>query len=255
MSMQLTLFGGLVIVLVLFALARAFKLPAEVSGILSAGLPLLAYLIYLFSDWPGLDVVSIHIAVFVSAAFVLVVFSRHRSGQRRMHWVPKLLIAFFAVLAVMNAGFLYVATKGLPGGLAGLFLPSARNETIHTGFSGTTRHGLEAAKAIGSDLSRQYHNEELGWTVRVEGLRQPSRGENLVFIHAESAGGQPLNGFKGEMRLNRPGAAAEVAHLSATGQGQYEASLNFSGAGLWLLELRMEQEGQIFRQSWEIELP
>jgi len=252
--MELTLFGGLFTVLVLFALARVFRLPAEVSGLLAAGLPLFAYILYLFRDWQSLDVVAIHVAVFVSAAFILVVFSRYRAGQKRMHWVPKALIAFFAMLAVMNAGFLYVATKGLPGGLSGLIMPLGEDETIHTGFSGTTRHGQDAAKTISADLSRQFQNDELGWSVRVEGLRQPHLGDNLVIIHAESANGQPLTGLQGEIRLGRPGASLEVIQLAATGQGQYEARLIFTGPGLWLLELRLDREGKSHRQSWEISL-
>jgi hypothetical protein len=252
--MQLTLFGGLLAVLMLFALARAFRLSAEVSGLLSAGLPLLAYFLYLFRYWTGLDVVAIHIAVFVSAAFLLIVFSRYRAGQNRLHWVPKALIAFFALLAVMNAGFLYVATKGLPGGLAGLIMPLGEDETIHTGFSGTTRHGQEAAKAISADLSRQFNNDELGWSIRVEGLRQPGLGDHLVLVHAEDANGQALTSLQGEMRLGRPGATQEVIPLVSTGQGQYEGRLTFAGPGLWLLELRLDHEGKSHRQSWEISL-
>lgn len=254
--MQSTLFGGLIAVLLLFAVARSFRLPAEISGLLSAGLPLLAYILFLFGHWPGLDVVAIHIAVFVSAAFVLVVFSRHRAGQKRMHWAPKALIAFFAMLAAMNAGFLYVATKGLPGGLAGLFLPGGKTETIHTGFAGTTRHGQEAAKSIGADLSQQHRNVVLGWNVRVEGLRQPNQGENAVFVHVENDRGQALSGLRGEMKLGRPGAATMESHpLLPSGQGQYETRLNFNGPGLWLLELRLEQEDKRYKQAWEIAVP
>ena len=256
LNMGLTLFGGLIVVILLFALARVFRLPAEMAGLLAAGVPLLAYLVYLFGQpWPGLDVVAIHIALFISAAFVLAVFSRYRARQKRMHWVPKVLIAFFAVLAVMNAGFLYVATKGLPAGLAGLVLPAGKNETIHTGFAGTTRHGQEAAKAIGADLSREHRNARLGWNVRVEGLRQPAVGENAVFVTVEDGRGLPLSGLQAEMRLARPGGASTIYPLSPTGQGQYESRLNFDGPGLWVLELHIAQGETPYRQNWEITLP
>lgn len=253
--MGLTLFGGLVAVVGLFALARAFRLAPEMAGLLAGGLPLLAYVVSLFSRWPGLDVLAIHIAVFISAAFVLVVFSRYRRGQARLHWVPKALIGFFVVLAVMNAGFLYVATHGLPAGLAGLLLPGGDAASLHTGFAGTTRHGQDAAKAIGADLSRAYRNQRLGWQVRVEGLRQLAVGEQAVFVHVEDENGWPVSGLQGDMRLSRPGGEIAIHALAATGQGRYETRLNFSGAGLWLLELRLARDGKTYRQDWEVRVP
>jgi hypothetical protein len=255
MSMGLTLFGGLAAVVALFGLARVFRLPAEIAGLLAGGLPLLAYVISLFGRWPGLDVLAIHIAVFVSATFVLVVFSRYRRGQSRLHWVPRALIAFFVLLAVMNAGFLYVATHGLPAGLAGLILPGGEKAPVHTGFAGTTRHGQDAAKAIGADLSREHRNRLLGWHVRVEGLRAPRRGEQAVFVHVEDERGSAVSGAHGEMRLARPGGAGHSVRLTPTGAGSYEARLDFAGSGLWLLELRLGQGGKVYRQAWEVSVP
>lgn len=251
MTTGFTLFGGLAVVLVLFAVARAMRMPTELAGLVAAAVPLIAYLGLLFGRWPGLDVVSIHIAVFIMAAFVLVVLSRHRAKQPRMHWVPKALIAFFAVLIVMNAAFLYVSTKGLPPALANLLLPGDESRAIYTGFSGTTRHGEDAAKAISSNLSRKHQNEQLGWQVRVEGLRMPSVGTNAVTVFVDDREGRPLGGLEGEWGLSRPGTRAEVVLLKAATMGQYEARLNFTSSGLWLAELRIGA----YRQSWEILVP
>jgi hypothetical protein len=251
MTTELTLFGGLAAVILLFVAARALRMPTELAGLVAAVVPLFAYIATLFGSWPGLDVVAIHIAVFISAAFVLVVFSRHRARQARLHWVPKALIAFFLVLIVLNAGFLYVSTQGLPQGLAHLLLPGSKNTTLHTGFSGTTRHGEEAAKAIGADLSRQHQNAELGWRVRVEGLRMPSVGQNAVIVFAEDSEGRPLSGLAGEFHLARPGAKGVSVPLVAAADGQYEGRLDLPARGLWLLELELSG----YRQSWEIEVP
>jgi hypothetical protein len=238
-------------VLILFAAARALRMPAELAGLVAVAVPLFAYIATLFGNWPGLDVVAIHIAVFIIAAFVAVVLSRHRSKQTRMHWVPKALIAFFLVLVVLNAGFLYVSTQGLPPGLSRLLLPGVGNKILHTGFSGTTRHGEEAAKAISSDLSKQYRNEQLGWRVRVEGLRMPTVGSNSVIVFAEDGEGKTLPGLTGAFVLARPGAKGETIPLAPVSDGQYEARVDFSGPGLWLLELQLGK----YRQSWEIQVP
>lgn len=251
METGITLFGGLAAVLLLYGVARTLRMPSELAGLVAAGIPLFAYIATLFGAWPGLDVVAIHIAVFIIAAFVLVVFSRYRAKQSRMHWVPRALIAFFMVLVVMNAGFLYVSTKGLPPTLANLLLPGSDNKTLHTGFAGTTRHGEEAAKAISADLSRQHRNEELGWRVRVEGLRMPTVGQNAVMVFADDRNGRPLTNLAGEWRVGRPGAELASVPLKATVDGQYEARLDFTGAGLWLVELRLDA----YRQAWEIRVP
>ncbi|MEW6133889.1 MAG: FixH family protein [Pseudomonadota bacterium] len=251
METGLTLFGGLAAVMLLYAGARALRMPAELAGLVAAGIPLFAYIATLFGAWPGLDVVAIHVAVFIIAAFVLAVFSRLRARQARMHWAPKALIAFFLVLIVMNAGFLYVSTKGLPPALAGLLLPGGGNRALHTGFAGTTRHGEEAARAVGADLSRRHRNEALGWQVRVEGLRMPSVGQNAVTVFADDGNGRPLANLAGEWRIGRPGAEQIAVPLKATVAGQYEARLDFSAAGLWLVELQLDA----YRQTWEIRVP
>ncbi len=250
MTTELTLFGGLAAVLMLFAVLRTLRVPAELAGLVAAVLPLFAYTATLFGDWPGMDVVSIHIAVFIIAAFVLVVFSRHRAKQTRMHWVPKALIAFFLVLIVLNASFLYISTQGLPPSLARVLLPGSGKETLHTGFSGTTRHGEEAAKGIGADLSKEYRNEQLGWQVRVEGLRMPTVGRNTVTIFVEDREGKPLTGLSGSIEVARPGSKGETRALKA-GPGQYEASLEFPASGLWLVRLELDK----YQQSWEVQVP
>jgi hypothetical protein len=251
MTIELTLFGGLAAVVLLFVVARSLRMPAELAGLTAAAVPLFAYIATLFGNWPGLDVIAIHIAVFISAAFVMVVLSRYRARQGRMHWVPKALIAFFLVIIVLNAGFLYVSTQGLPLALTHMFLPGSDGKIVHTGFTGTTRHGEEAAKPIGSDLSMQHQNEQLGWRVRVEGLNMPSVGQNAVIVFADDSEGRPVSGLAGEWRVARPGTKGTSTPLKSGTVGQYESRLEFNGPGLWLVELQLSD----YRQSWEIQVP
>ncbi len=255
MSTGLTLFGGLVAVVVLFLLARARRLPVDLSTLLAAGIPLLGYFVYLFNRWPGLDVVAMHIALFISAAMVLGVYEKYRARQARMHWVPKAFILFFVMLALMNAGFLYLATKGLPSELAALILPTREGETVHTGFSGATRHGQDAAKAVSAELSRAHQNHSLGWSVQIQGLKNPEMGENRITLQVQDAKGRPLSGLDGEFRLSRPGSQSKRIPLKQLADGEYEAALLLNGGGIWLVELSLTQEESAYRQTWELKLP
>ena len=68
MSTFVTLFGGLAAVLLLYALGGAVRgLPPVLRAVLAALIPLTGYFVLMIGRWPGLDVVAIHISVFLAA--------------------------------------------------------------------------------------------------------------------------------------------------------------------------------------------
>ncbi len=105
MNTMTTLFGGLAAVLVLYAIGGLFRtLPPMLRALLAGVIPLITYFVVIMGRWPGLDVVAIHISVFLAAALVLFAMSQfRRRGAERMHWAPKLLISFFVGLVFLNA--------------------------------------------------------------------------------------------------------------------------------------------------------
>ncbi|MDP2056705.1 MAG: hypothetical protein Q8K35_02970, partial [Thiobacillus sp.] len=120
MNTMITLFGGLAAVLVLYVMGGAIRsLPPILRAVLAGLIPLLAYFVLIVGRWPGLDVVAMHISVFLAAGLVLFAVTQFRQySVGRMHWAPKLLTAFFLGLVVVNGSLLYIATKGLPDPLA-----------------------------------------------------------------------------------------------------------------------------------------
>ena len=113
-----TLFGGLLAVALIFFIARRLALSTYWSGILGAVLTFLAYLAYSAGQWPGIDVLAIHLVVFTATAAMLGIFSSLRQAKSKMHWAPKLIIAFFMLLVLINAALLSIATHGLPDSLS-----------------------------------------------------------------------------------------------------------------------------------------
>jgi nitrogen fixation protein FixH len=255
-----TLFGGLAAVLVLYAAGgRVRGLSPVLRAMLAAGIPLLAYFVSIVGRWPGLDVAAIHISVFSAAGLVLYMTSQYRQrSPGRMHWAPKLLIAFFAGLAVINASLLYISTQGLPQALAQRWLGGAGTGRIYSGFSGVVEHGQDAAKAVSSTLSQRHSESQLGWQVRVRGLAQADAMQRLVQVQVIDRTGLPVTGLAAELWLSHPGAAEaeQKQALTATTAGEHAGLLTLPASGRWLVELRLNQGGQTrYRETLELVQP
>jgi len=247
MNTMITLFGGLGAVLALYAIGGLFRgLPPLLRALLAGVIPLLAYFILIMGHWPGLDVVAIHISVFLVAALVLFAMTQfRRRGAGRMHWAPKLLTGFFIGLVFINATLLYISTKGLPGPIARWWLGSDGGP-VYSGFSGVVPHGQSAAKAVSSELSEAHRESLLGWQVEVSGL-DGTGNTRPVQVRVKDRTGLPVDRVSVELRLQRPGTAAPALTLAlkATGAGVYTGPLNLPAPGRWLVELRLMQDGEL----------
>jgi nitrogen fixation protein FixH len=253
-----SLLGGLAAVFVLYAMGGAIRgLPPILRALLAGLIPLLVYFMLIIGRWPGLDVVAMHISVFLAAGLVLFAvtqFRRHSVG--RMHWAPKLLIAFFLGLVVVNGSLLYIATKGLPDPIARWWLGSD-GRAVYSGFSGVVTHGQAAAKAVSSELSQAQRESELGWQVDVAGLdgTEPVRS---VQVRVKDRSGLPIDRLEAELRLQRPGAveAALTVPLAALDAGTYGGVLRLPASGRWLVELRLLRDRELqYRLSQELVAP
>lgn len=260
MTTLTTLFGGLAAVFVLFALGGFVRrLPLVLRAVLAGLIPLLAYFGLTVGRWPGLDVVAIHISVFLAAALVLFALTQfRRRGAGRMHWVPKLLTAFFVGLVVINATLLYIATKGLPEPLARWWLGSKGDgKPVYSGFSGVVPHDRGAAKGVSSELSELHRESQLGWEVAVSGLDGEGR-TRPVKVRVKDRTGLAVERLDAELRLLRPGATVPTATLPLVSAepGVYIAALVLPAGGRWLVEFGLVQNGEArFRSTQEITVP
>ena len=246
MNTMTTLFGGLLAVLVLYAIGgRIRNLPPILRAVLAGLIPLLAYFLLIVGRWPGLDVVAMHISVFLAAGLVLHAVTQFRRRSGGMHWVPKLLIAFFLGLVVVNGSLLYIATKGLPEPLGRWWLGSDGG-AVYSGFSGVVEHGQSAAKAVSSELSQAHRESELGWQVEVVGIDGDS-SERVVEVRVRDRTGLPVDRIEAELRLLRPGAAQPTLtrSLNALDAGVYGGVLGLPASGRWLIEVRLLQDGKL----------
>lgn len=156
MNLLTTLFGGALLIVALYFVFGALRLPNFWRAVGSGGAVLLVYLIFAARLWPGLDVVAMHIAVFIVTAAILSLLHRRRAEQaQKLHWAPKVLIGFFLVLFVIDGAFIYIASHGLPEFIALRVMPNADKGGARTAFPGVTPHGKDAGKAVNAHLKEQ----------------------------------------------------------------------------------------------------
>lgn len=247
MNTMTTLFGGLAAVVVLYIIGGAIRsLPPILRAVLAGLIPLLAYFLLTVGRWPGLDVVAMHISVFLAAALVLFAVTQlRRRSVGRMHWAPKLLTAFFLGLVVINGALLYISSNGLPEPLARWWLGS-KGTAVYSGFSGVVAHDQGAAKAVSSELSQAQRESELGWQVELSGLDSDSPAR-AIEVRVKDRSGLPVDRIEAELRLLRPGAAqaALTLPLAALDAGVYGGVLRLPAGGRWLVELRLHRDGDV----------
>ena len=240
LSMTETLFGGLVAAAILFFVVRKAGLSNYWAGILSGILPFIAYIAYSTQHWPGGDVLTIHFAVYLANAGLLIVFGGMQKKKESMHWAPKLIITFFVGLVVLMAVLLSISSRGLPDGLARLILPNPSNGQVHTGFPGVIPHDRNKLyESHVQDIEQQKH---LGWNVDVQGLDalKNNLASNVV-IKLLDKQNQPIIAATVTIELWRLANSADdqTIQFSETKPGEYHATLRFSDEGLWLSDIEI----------------
>jgi hypothetical protein len=248
MNLLITIFGGMLLTVLLYGGARAMKLSNFWAAVLASGLPSFAYMAYAVAVWPGLDVVTLHVIAFPTVAVLLFqLYGDKASLQQGVHWAPKLMIGFFVIITVIFGGFVYIAGQGLPPSLASLILPGVKNKNIHTGFAGVVAHGEDAAKEIGHRLSMENKLARLGWRLDVTGLDglRPDR-QGAVEVLVTGRDGQGVEKVVVNLLLSRPGqASGQSLDLADQGGGRYLVSTRLPASGAWLATVHLESEGKI----------
>ncbi len=242
--MLISLFGGAVVIILLFYGLRALRVPNYWCAVVSAALPLAGYSLYAALSQPAIDIAAMHITVYLSTAFALgLINSQARVGGSKLHWGPKLFIGFFVVLFILLGAFAYIATNGLPDAIARRIMPGGREGGAHTAFAGVVPHGEDAAKGISQHLKQQQKQHELGWNVDVQGLNALALNTvTPVEVRLRDAAGLPIADAQLRLVLTRPAQrdADIIADFSSIAPGLYRAELRLDAPGQWhsLLQIK-----------------
>ena len=255
-----TLFGGAFLIIALYYVLRAFGVSNYWRGVISGVVSVTAYLALSIVQWPGGDVVSMHMAVFLATATVLTLLGGRKPGEtKRLHWGPKAIIAFFLVLFVIDGALLMISGQGVPPAVAKWLLPPAKKSSTppHTAFSGVVSHGEEAAKTISQFMKNAEKQHKLGWEVTIAGLDQLKQGDSFtVSVTALDANAQPLQGASVRMAVARPGLTQpeQLADLLETDPGVYRGQMTITLPGMWVAALQLQRDSDRFELQQHIEV-
>lgn len=247
MNLFVSIFGGMLLTLILFGVARSFKLSSFWAAVIAASLPSFAYMAYATVNWSGLDVLTMHVVAYPTVALLLFMIGGNKDApKQKIHWAPKLMIAFFVLLTLILGGFVYIAGHGVPTSVAQWLLPDAKGKIVHTGFAGVVAHGGEASKSIAHHRNMESKLARLGWHVEVVGLAalEADRvGEVRMLLRDRDGGMVPDVAVK--LGLGRPGQPIQVSHaLAPASDGSYRTQVELPAAGEWLARLTLEHAGE-----------
>lgn len=246
MNLLITVFGGMLLTALLYAVGRLFRLTNFWAAVTAAGLPSVAYLFYAFAQWPGLDVVTMHVVAYPTVSLLFYLLYERKPGKDLdLHWAPKLLIGFFVTLTMLLGCFVYVAVNGLPMALTQRLLPNARGKIVHTGFSGIVEHGEEAANGIAQHREIGLRLAKLGWSVEVSGLDALNNGRSEEVKVLLSKAGAGVGGQRLSFALSRPGQRAQSGQdMREVGPGDYRSSVLLpASGGTWVALITIEAKG------------
>jgi len=247
MNLFVSIFGGMLLTLILFGLVKSIKLSNFWAAVIAAALPSFAYMAYAAVNWSGLDVLTMHVVAFPTVALLLYLIGGNKDApNQKIHWAPKLMIAFFVILTIILGGFVYIAGHGVPTSVAQWLLPNTQGKIVHTGFAGVVAHGGEASKSIAHHRNMESKLSRLGWHVEVVGLatlKENRPGEVRVLLTDKD--GESVPAVLVNLGLGRPGQPAQATFtLAQASDGSYRAQVELPAPGEWLAQLSLEHAGE-----------
>lgn len=249
--MTVTLFGGIIAVLVLHFSLGKMGVSNYWRGVISGAVPSFVLLGYSLFHAMTLDVLSIHLALFLATATVLtlVLGARKKSDSSGIHWTIKIMIVFFLIIFIVNGAFVSISTNGVPPKVAAMFLPNAKKNVVYTGFTGVTRHGEEAASAESQALKAQDEMRKLGWKIEIDGVNDLSilpAAHNTVRVLILDPQGVPVNGAKVGVEFLRSDTQqpTPIQYLTQQSDGEYAGNLHIEDGGNWVLRTDIVIEGK-----------
>ncbi len=243
-QLLLDIAGGVFAEVVLFVLLRRWaRQQAKGAAAIVAMAVALVYLPWAALHWPGGDVFAIHLAIYLTAAYILGVIGGRQGGV--WHWAPMLIIAFFGVVIATNVVFLGVAERGITGIFNELLPAPQGGRVADSRFPGTVAYDFQEKEHLYNAYLDQVEEQRArGWQVKKGWRERPVVGEPAEFlVKVSDADGRALDDVEvsGEFLRTSNSADDFDFRMVARGGGFYSLETRMPLPGLWRLLLFVRQ--------------
>ncbi|VAW99807.1 hypothetical protein MNBD_GAMMA21-2347 [hydrothermal vent metagenome] len=170
MNLLISIPVGIAIIIIGYALALRMS---NINRYVLAGVfAIMVVAIYSFISavsWPGADVYAMHLAIYLVTLYAITIISSQKSQSKKMHWGPKAIFVFFAVVLIVNSFFVYFAQTGMSTDFAKWVLPEPRSKaSVQSVFPGVVSHNFrEKGNQFNAYQLERSGQESLGWKVKL----------------------------------------------------------------------------------------
>lgn len=224
---------------------RAGRPIAVILGVLS----LAAYAPYAITHWPGSDVVTAVVAIYVMAAFILGFIYPAKSAEgsgKSFHWGPASIFIFLSVVVLLDSIFVTLASSGLSQRAAHDLLPKPDEGTIVTSFfPGTVARDYQKQEQLFNQYDDALDEQvQLGWKVHKGWVDEPVVNLPALFkVSVLDDKGQAVTGAKVTVHLMRPADKRRdfSVELPAVAGGDYQLPITMTEPGLWQVLIHIQK--------------
>lgn len=245
-DLVLTLAVGVFSELLLFgALYKFTRLRGKQVALIVFVVMLTFFIPFTVLTWEGIDVMAIHLALYMITPYGLGIITstweaNAASGERHgfFHWAPVTIIAFFGVIATVDAIIITLANKGMSEFWVENILPEpSSGADIQSNFPGTVDYNFQKKESLYNQFREQLKTQEArGWQVKKGWLSAPVVGEPQRFrLQVVDKSGEPVTHAEVTGRFMRPADMKDDVYftLKEVSPGVYENSFVMEYPGNW----------------------
>ena len=232
---------------------RAGRPIAVILGVLS----LAAYAPYAITHWPGSDIVTAVVAIYVMAAFILGFIYPAKAaegGGKSFHWGPASIFIFLSVVVLLDSIFVTLASSGLSQRAAHDLLPKPDEGTIVTSFfPGTVARDYQQQEKLFNQYDSALDEQvQLGWKVHKGWVDPPVVNQPTLFkVSVVDDKGNAVPGAKIKVDLMRPADKRLdfSVELPEVAGGDYQLPITMTAPGLWEVLIHIQKDNANF--EWD----
>lgn len=229
---------------------------ATVLGILAIA----AYAPFGITHWPGSDIVTMVVVLYMITAFFLGFISPAKNDpnvKMSFHWGPAAVIIFLSVVVLLDSIFVTLASSGLSQRAAQDLLPKPDEGTKVTSFfPGTVARDFQKKERLFNQYNDALDEQiQRGWKVHYGWWgKPPVTGKPASFrVAVLDREGQPITGAEVKLHFMRPADKRKdfSVTLPELASGVYQESLEMSNPGLWQVVIHISKGDASFELDGE----